>query len=368
MDVRGRFEPVELSRAPEVGELFERLGLGGFGEIVTSHSGRNDNWAGVTSTGARVFVKRHGEFGGGGLNGFDRALSFEKAVADRPVSAELRYPAVLGHDRESRLVAFEWLEDARSGADLAFDGGFGEDLSEQAGRCVGHVHDLDVGDTGIDDSVPPMPPVGVLDSLTLSQWVESSGAQLKAWALLQLDPDLAVALRELRAAEASAGLRPGHCDLRLDQFLVVDEVLHLTDWEEFRLADPARDVGSFAGEWLYQAVKAIPAALDAEGGEPLEHGYTHEAVVAQGVRELERLRPRIEAFCRGYREVRGEPEVGLAERAARYAGWHLIERMIAAATRRSRVAALDLGAAGIGRSILLKPAAFIGVLGLGGLA
>ncbi|MFF2657454.1 class V lanthionine synthetase subunit LxmK [Kitasatospora sp. NPDC058032] len=350
-----------------MGELFGNLGLGEFDGAVVSRSGRNDNWAGLTSSGARVFVKRHGEFGGASSRGFDRALSFEEAVAGQSISTELRYPAVLGYDRDSLLVAFEWLENARSGADLAFDGGFGEDLSEQAGRCIARVHGLDVGGIEIDDSVPPMPPESILDALPLSQWVESSGAQLKALALLQSDAALIAALRELRAAEASAGLRPGHCDLRLDQFLVVDEVLHLTDWEEFRLADPARDIGSFAGEWLYRAVMAIPEALDAEQGEPGDDVYTHEAVVAQGVRELERLRPRITAFCRGYREVRGEPEAGLAERAARYAGWHLIERMIASATQRSRTSALDLGAAGIGRSILLKPAAFISILGLGGL-
>ncbi len=39
--------------------------------------------------------------------------------------------------------------------------------------------------------------------------------------------------------------------MRLDQFLLTDTAFYVpTTGEEFRLGDPARDVGAYVGEWL----------------------------------------------------------------------------------------------------------------------
>jgi aminoglycoside phosphotransferase (APT) family kinase protein len=108
-----------------------------------------------------------------------------------------------------------------------------------------------------------------------------------------------------------------------DQFLLADDRLHITDFEEARIGDPARDIGAFAGEWLFLAATGIPA-------EP--------AVVA------------------------GDDQ--LAVRAAAYARWHMLDRMIAASENVARLSPVNKAAAGIGRTLLLSPADFIGSLGL----
>ncbi len=144
-----------------------------------------------------------------------------------------------------------------------------------------------------------------------------------------------------RRAAAGTGAAPGgrgrvvrvpvHGDLRLDQFLLGDTTLHLNDWEEFRLGDPARDVGAYAGEWLHRAVLRIPAQ---ETDDAFSAVLTHEEVVARGSEELTRVLPLISAFHRGYREGGGPEDDGLVVRATSYAGWHLIDRLIAS-TRES---------------------------------
>ncbi|MER7580827.1 class V lanthionine synthetase subunit LxmK [Kitasatospora sp. NPDC097691] len=361
-----RYAPVPLDDAPQVQGLLSRSGLGTLDpESLTSYMGRNDNWAGTTSTGAEVFVKHIGGSPQDSLSRFTRVTSFDRMLRSTAV-AELHSPRLLAADEPSRTLAFDLLEDCRSGADLASDEEFDDALAERAGRLVAELHELPLGEYDVDDSLPPMPPMDSLQALPWQLFVNCSAAQLEAWGLMQSDQELLTALNGLRERELAATRRPSHCDLRLDQFLLSGETLLLTDWEEFRLADPARDVGGFAGEWLYRAVLGIPKALGAE--ERFGRSPSHEEVVGRGVEELDRLRPRVEAFCAGYRAVRPDLDAGFAVRAVGYAGWHLIERMLAGSAQRVRLGAVDRAAAGIGRTALLAPAASVTTLGLGGLS
>ncbi|MFW6723039.1 hypothetical protein ACHZ98_23310 [Streptomyces sp. MAR4 CNY-716] len=192
--------------------------------------------------------------------------------------------------------------------------------------------------------------------------------------MLQPDTSLAGALRDLRTQERPAPKTAAHGDLRLDQFLHADGRLYFCDWEEFRMADPARDVGGFAGEWLYRAVLGVqgqedPGADGHPGSDPDStwsgpRHLSHQEVVARGVRELNRLRTRTAAFWDGHRSTRTAADPGLAVRAAAFAGWHLIDRMLAAAEARPAVTAVDRAAARIGRSAVLRPGKFAAVLGL----
>ncbi|GIH46362.1 Phosphotransferase enzyme family protein [Microbispora rosea] len=356
-----RFDPLALDAVPEVDALLERLGLGAFdGADLTAHIGRNDNWAGTTRGGARVFVKRVGDGSGEDLRRFRRIVTFD-LLATRPELADVRGPRLLGYDIASRLVVFELLTGVSSGAELAAEDDFGEDLCHQAGRIVGALHACrpELSPVNMDGSPPPLPVVSTLDAVPLPMFQALSAAEVELWGILQSDTAMADALRDLRRAEDAAPRRLCHCDLRLDQFLVGDGLLHLTDWEEFRLGDPARDIGGFAGEWLYRAILGIPGAAE-DGGE-----LTHAEVLARGVRELDRLRPNILAFWRAYREACPEIDDGLATRAVRFAGWHMIDRGLARAAQNARLGAVDRAAAGIGRNALLEPERFVTTLGLG---
>ncbi|MFW6695686.1 class V lanthionine synthetase subunit LxmK [Streptomyces sp. MAR4 CNX-425] len=358
--------------------LLDRLGLGeldpGDGE---SPPGRNDNHAGTTSTGHRVFVKRLRGGRPEAVRRFGRLRRFEETVAAGGRPPGLPTPACLGWDEDALVVAWEWLGGARSGHDLAAAGEFDEDLARTAGHMIGTLHSLaperdpdPAADQAADPAADPprLPPVALFDHLPLDYFTEASGACLEGWRMLQPDTGLAAALRDLRARESRAPRTPAHCDLRLDQFLRFEGRLHLCDWEEFRPADPARDVGAFAGEWLYRAVLEVPSQEDdGPDGDPARAGsrpLSHQEVVARGVRELARLRTRTAAFWDGYRRTRPAADPGLAVRAAAFAGWHLIDRMFAAAETRPALTAVDRAAAGIGRSAVLHPEKFTAALGL----
>ncbi len=74
-------------------------------------------------------------------------------------------------------------------------------------------------------------------------------------------------------------------------------------------------------------------------------------------RRLDEVLPTLVAFAEGYRSVRSAPDDGLAVRAVAFAGWHLFERVMAAAAFRSDLSPVHRAAAGVGRTALVTPAA-----------
>ncbi|MEU9372484.1 class V lanthionine synthetase subunit LxmK [Streptomyces sp. NPDC048255] len=367
-----RFQPVDLDTAPEVDALLRRIGTGPFDRAdLTALQGRNDTWAGRTTGGARVFVKR--------LTGppedvrarMDRALGYERLVADAPAGV-LRGPALLGSDPDAGLLAFEYLHDARSGAELMADQEFTPELAHRSGAALGRLHACPAGQQDqLERSTPALPSPELLEALPAAAFEEFSGAELETWRLLQNDAQLIGAVHRLLDAERAAPRVPAHCDLRMDQFLITghpgaDSRLHVADWEEFRLADPARDVGGFAGEWLHRAVHDIVTSRgDADTAAFAGLSMTRETVLARGAEKLARLRPVVQEFWRGYRDARPDADPGLAERATAFAGWHLLDRLLAGAMRSNRLLGIERAAAGIGRTALLDPARFTHVVGLG---
>ncbi|MFF7265821.1 class V lanthionine synthetase subunit LxmK [Streptomyces sp. NPDC008159] len=368
---RQRYRPTELGTVPAVNALLERLGLGRLdAAAVTAFGGRNDNWAGPTTTGEQVFVKTVTPLPDGGCPELERALSFEESAArSLPGGSPLRSPELLGADPAAGVTVHRLVPGARSGAELALDGDFDDALCRAAGRAVGTLHSLPAGD-GLDTGEAPLPPLAWLRALPWSAVQERSMAQIAAWQLVQDDGEVVDALARLREGEAGVPHAPTHCDLRFDQFIGADEgrgPLYLCDWEEFRLADPARDVGAFAGEWLFHATYSVFAptgdAGDDRRGGGAGFGLAHEEIIGRGSASLRRHLPRVHAFWQGYLECR-TPDPGLPERAAAYAGWHMYDRLIATAESHATLNPVARAAAGIGRTVLLSPASAARTLGL----
>lgn len=364
---RPRYTPVDLDRHPAVEALLARLGLGAFDrDSLAAPVGRNDAWAGRTTGGRSVFVKR--------LVGSDpaeverrmkRLLAFHLWAPDLPAEA-LRGPDFLGYDRDAALVVFELVDGARNGAELMVDETFDAALATTIGAAVGQLHTaVPAADADWDRSVPYQPPLEALHGLSPATFDSLSFGELQGWRLMQQDADLRGAVTRLREWEAEAPLVPTHCDLRVDQLLITGDTVYLTDWEEFRLADGARDVGSFAGEWLYRSVLDIVTTRGDTVFVDLE--LTHEMVLSRGVAKMQRLMPLVRDFWRGYRTARPEVDDRFAARAAAFAGWHLLDRLMAGASRASRLSGIERAAAGIGRGVLLQPEKFIDTLGLGDL-
>ncbi|HEX5202727.1 MAG TPA: phosphotransferase [Actinoplanes sp.] len=150
-----------------------------------------------------------------------------------------------------------------------------------------------------------------------------------------------------------------HGDFRLDQLLKGSRAWIVTDWEDFGRGDAARDLGCLVGQWIQRSILDIVSTPGAETTIDL----SHEDVLRRGSEALLSVQPLLERFWCGYRNERPATDETLAVRVAAFAGWHLIERMLASANRSTRVSGLERAAAGIGRTMLLRPSDFVAVLG-----
>ncbi|UQA94435.1 class V lanthionine synthetase subunit LxmK [Streptomyces halobius] len=352
---------MDLDAFPEVDALLNRLGFGAFDRTsVSAPVGRNHAWSGRTASGRRVFVKH--------LVGAEpdirarmrRMLAFEHFVG---TVSELtgHVPALLGHDEDAGLVAFEHIE-AESGAELMVDETFSEELAFTVGQKIGALHAASPAGE-MDDTLPALPDPRLLHALPLATYNELSFAELEAWRLMQQDAALREGLENLRKWEDEAPRVPSHCDFRVDQLLLVDGGTPvIADWEEFRLADPARDVGAFAGEWLYRSVLDIVTNRGDGDVQFPDVELTHEQVLSRGAEKIERLLPLIRQFWRGYL-TRRAADPGFGARATAFAGWHLLDRLVAGAAQAQRLSGIERAAAGIGRGALITPHRFAIVLG-----
>ncbi|MET7815849.1 class V lanthionine synthetase subunit LxmK [Streptomyces sp. NPDC005395] len=369
----------DLSQTPQVNALLTDLGLGRLASSgVVSYPGRNKNWAGATSSGHQVFVKQLD--GRNGQQRLARAVSYERTRAVHG-GERIPSPPCLGWDESTGLMVFELLADATSGSDCAErDDGFGPHWCHRAGQITAATHHLPMEPPEPAEPAGSFFPLAHFEALPLHTFANSSRAELEAWALLQHDHEITDALNRLDTVSARVPRRASHTDLRLDQFLICGGQLYLTDWEEFRPADPARDIGSFVGEWLHRAVLA--AAPD-----DTTTRLTPTQAMARMTAEIERVRPRIRAFWQGYCETFAgpgpacddgtrerhdtpaqhsrQPEADLAARATAFAGWHLYDRLLAGASQSARLGAFSRAAAGIGRNIVLHAGHFTAAIGLG---
>jgi hypothetical protein len=91
---------------------------------------------------------------------------------------------------------------------------------------------------------------------------------------------------------------------------------------------------------------------------------SHQEIVRKCAEGLEQARPAISAFWSGYRAARPHHDRQLAARSAGFAGWHLFDRLLAAARQSVRPSAVHRAAAGIGRAVMHAPAESAVTIGL----
>jgi hypothetical protein len=351
-----------LVDVPDVTAFLDKLGLGALSDDeVTAFPGRNDIWAGITTVGMPVFVKRVEGEPSDVRRRLDRMAAMADALREHPV---VRTPRLLGIDNDRRLVAFELLEDAVTAADLVAVGGLSDDVAYESGAMVGALHRLSWPEAlAADTSEPPNPPTYGLAAIPLEAYVAMTAGEMEVWRILHNDQEVADAVRRIRDREQRCSRTVIHGDLRLDQLLRHRGRLYLADWEECRVADPARDIGAIVGECVYRAVLGMVSTKHTSDAE-----VTEDQVLANGAREFELLVPLIEAFWDGYRQVRPEAadDEDLTVRAVTFAGWHMFDRAWAVGHHSARLSPLHRAAAGVGRTALIKPDVLVATLGLGG--
>ena len=213
----------------------------------------------------------------------------------------------------------------------------------------------------MDTTTPRMPSLELVNGISFHTYLASSVAELEAWRLIQSDPALRDGLVNLKEMEKHAVPCPVHTDFRLDQLLVRNDQVYVIDWEEFRLGDPARDVGSYIGDWLFRATLDVARAGERETRFIVEP--THSEVIERGVQSMARLKPLVSSFWRTYtRAVAVDRE--FRRRTAAYAGWHLFDRLIASAWQSPRLSGIARAGAGIGRNLLLDPDRYAAAAGI----
>lgn len=351
---------IPLDTAPQVHEVLDRLGYGELLDAV-SYRGRNSNWAGRTANGRAVFIKRFdGDEKDARLR--LRRVAAASVVLDANQQADVWVPRLLAVDEEARIAVFARVSNAVSAHELVFDDRFTVEDAAEIGSIVGTVHALAVSnESDMDITGFPLPQLSCFSQLTLEQFVGATAGTLEVWGMLHDDRELANGIARLRSWEAGAPRYPCHGDFRLDQLLWAHGRWYVTDWEEFRWGDPARDVGCFAGEWLHRAVLDIRAA---ESDETDADTLAHEDILNRGAEAIIRYRPFITAFWRAYNNAAPHVDEQLAIQATAFAGWHLLDRVLAEAQRRGQISVYSRAVAGVGRNAVLAPERFAAVIGL----
>lgn len=318
-------------------------------------SGRNTNIAVRTDAGIDLFVKLVDPDPSN--TGFAHTMKFEEfARINREQMQSAGVPTLLASSPEHGILVYELVRDARTLAELFDDRDIDPARFDAVGRQLAVFHSVSGGTDSIPTAPHRFPPLGSLRALPLEYWTRCSAAELEAWSLMQADEQLVAALDDLRRQEAKVPQRPVHGDMRLDQVLLDAHAVYLTDFEDFRLGDPARDIGALLGDLTYRAVLSI--IKDWSGDFALDADLTHEAILDRGTDALEAQRPVFTAFWNGYRAVTGQADSELTTRATAWVGWHMFDRLLAAGKDRNRLLSVHRAAAGVGRAAMMDPERF----------
>lgn len=354
--------PVVARVVDELGALTARdprFGLRPGAHEVDQLFGRNVNLSVTTGSGS-FFVKkiRYADADRKVRN----SLAFE-ALCDRHPDEDLpRAPRSILADPDSGLLVQDLLADVEDGVTLMVEQRFPPGVAGDLGRRLARLHSAPVDGVPGGDRPWPAPGPHLLDAIPLDLVPHMTAAELTAYGLIQDDRVLVDAVVGLVARSGAADRTPVHGDLRVDQLLVGPDGHWLIDWEEFGVGDPARDLGSFLGEWLYRTVLDIPTSRG--GGESLDQASPDPAdIVRRGHEKAALLAPVAQAFWSGYTSVRPVDPL-LAERAGGFAGWHLLDRLVAGAHATSSLSAIQRAAAGVGRAAVLTPRGVFDLVGI----
>lgn len=353
----------------ERGDLDELLRLSGHAGAIRTTArileGRNSNFSIRLAGGDEVFVKQFeapADAGPDAGRNFRQALQFERFRDLHPEMEGLGAPRLMASSIEQRLMIYELIPEVRTYAALADTGDLTATHLAAAGVAMSLLHSVPGRPGEVADLPHRLPPVAAFTAIPLGAWARASAAELEAWALLQSDPELIKSVRELRRTEDEARRVPIHGDLRLDQILISERGVHLTDFEDFRLGDPARDVGSLLGEIAYRAILSI--IKDWDSSFSLEVEFTHEEILDRGAHELDAAMPLLHAFWSGYQSGLEQDDPTLAQRSVAWLGWHMFDRLLASSKDRNKLLSVHRAAAGIGRAILTQPTLYTRTFGL----
>lgn len=345
-------------------QVLRKIGLGTSVELDEFGKGRNEVYTATLPDGEKAFVKR--------LRGVEvdvrarltRSVSFHNAseVSGAPVSTA----SLLGFSESQAVIVHEWIKGAEGLDERADEGFIDEENVYLCGTLLGRLHAWKIPDDTVLETSPLVTPsVELFNILPADSYANSSAAEIQFFTMLQRDTDLLDSLTKLRRAESRTKGNPVHGDVRLDQFLATREKLFLIDWEECRIGDPARDVGAFIGDVVFRTLLKIftDEGLQKSADEGADLRGEILEVGASGIESGADL---LGAFLDAYHSTHDVRDEDFQDRVVSWAGWHLLDRVIANAQRSHHLPATMKGTAGIGRAALLVPSRHASSFGFAG--
>lgn len=335
-----------------------------YGDIVSitqpSFSGRNASWIIEYRSETKFFVKKI-DAAVAGEKAFSRSAAFARFAEEHDAYVP-RSPRLVAKDSSTGLLIFEMC-DGESLAQLLIDEKVPCDFSTKVGEQLARLHSGPTDD--LENSNPPSPPEQMLvEGVPYRRYIKFSLAELSLWKQLQEDKELIQKIVELRRNEYNNLSAPIHGDLRLDQFQMHQGQFAILDWEEFGRGDPARDLGTFAGEWIYRAI--LDSVTTRGGSNPPPEEFNTTSANQRIAERLAYMIPQINMMWKAYGETtKNSLDSDLSYRAVSHLGWHLLDRTLARAPYIAKLPGIERAAAGIGRQILLNPNSYIQTLGFG---
>ncbi|MFI8569076.1 phosphotransferase [Rhodococcus sp. NPDC078407] len=324
---------------------------------VMSTAGRNDSAIITFDDETKVFFKQIRGIGGEAR--YARSAAFFDALDVEVLGFST--PGLLASDDDALAALYEFVDDGPDASQRFRAGEIGTVEYVRIGSLLAQLHGARVVRADrIDHSVPPLPPTGI-NAIPVELYAQSTMGQLDMWKLLQGDAELRSALSRLIVDGRQVDRSPVHGDLRLDQ-IVLGASAWILDWEEFRLGDPARDVGGVLGELFYYRMRRIVDGAS----DDLTEGLTHEEVMRRGAGLLAESLPDMQTVWKSYLGTASclGDGASFSARCVGYFGWQLFDRALASGTAFGRVSALDRALAGIGREAMVRNERYVSALGL----
>lgn len=324
----------------------------------TQFAGRNGSWIMELTDGSRIFVKKFNT-SATSPQAFARSMNFSTFARNYPQHAPST-PKLLAGDESTGLLLFDYCS-GTSLVHLIVQDALPVSFAADSGRLLARLHS---GPTdGLEPAGSTLPVQMLRFGVTHTRYLDFTLAELSLYPTLQQDGELLQALEALQDAEETNRKSPIHGDLRWDQFHLNDSQLNLLDWEDFCLGDPARDIGTLAGEWIYRAV--LDTVTSRGGADSPPEYFDENSATTMISHRLAAVVPQLQELWHHYRLNSSTDDSQLALRVTARLGWHLVDRSMARAAMVSRLPGIERAAAGIGRRALLDPARYSHALGFG---
>lgn len=351
--------PAGSAAAQHADALLEGLGRAPIRAVSPAQfAGRNGTWIMELTDGSNIFAKMFNS-SAASPQAFARSMNFSVFARKNPQHAPSS-PGLIAGDEFSGLLLFDYCP-GTSLAHLVVQDALPESFASDAGRLLARLHS---GPTnGLEPACSTLPVQMLRVGVPQSRYLDFTLAELSLYPALQQDHQLQQALEALRDAEEANRRSPIHGDLRWDQFHVHDEQLNLLDWEDFCLGDPARDLGTLAGEWIYRAV--LDSVTSRGGATAPPEQFDENSATERISHRIAAVVPQLRELWHHYRLNSDHDDRQLAMRVTARLGWHLVDRSLARAAMVSRLPGIERAAAGIGRKVLLDPARYSHALGFG---